>query len=140
MQIEKTSTIQELIEAGKSANMTYYNSSYIERIGNIEYSIYNVLYDYMDELEPYLVTVTLSNDEYNRYCYRPKLLAYDIYGSTDLYFIIMIFNNICDVKDFNFRKVKLISPSNISVINNIFITEKDYLTKNRYLWYICICF
>ena len=133
MQIEKTSTIQELIEAGKSANMTYYNSSYIERIGNIEYSIYNVLYDYMDELEPYLVTVTLSNDEYNRYCYRPKLLAYDIYGSTDLYFIIMIFNNICDVKDFNFRKVKLISPSNISVINNIFITEKDYLTKNRYL-------
>lgn len=133
MQVETTTTIQDLIDIGKSVEMTYYKSSYIEKIGNIEYSVYNVIYDYMEEIEPYLQYITLSDVEYRRYKYKPRLLAYDLYGSTDLYFIIMIFNNICDIKDFTMRKIKLLSRSNLSIINKIFITEKEYLDRNRYL-------
>lgn len=133
MQIETTATIKDMIEAGKNIEMTYYNSSYIEKIGNIEYSVHNIIHDYMEEIEPYLQTVTLSDSEYRKYKYKPRLLAYDLYGSTDLYFLIMIFNNICDVKNFDIRKIKLLSRANLSIINKIFITEKEYLDKNRYL-------
>lgn len=133
MKIEETTTIAEMIKAGENVEMTYYNSSYIERVGNIEYSVHNILYDYMEDIEPYLQTITLSDLEYTKYKYRPRLLAYDLYGSTDLYFLIMIFNNICDIKDFNIKKIKLLSRANLSIINKIFITEKDYLDRNRYL-------
>ena len=33
---EKTSTISEFISVGKNVNMTYYNSSIVEKINNIE--------------------------------------------------------------------------------------------------------
>lgn len=132
MKPELTSNIQDFISIGKNVEMTYYNSSIVEKVGNIEYAISNVIDDYMDEINSFLETVKLSDLEYLKYRYKPKLLAYDIYGSTDLDFLILKFNNILSAKDFNLKKVKLLRPNNLILINKIYNAEKSYIDDNRY--------
>ena len=40
--------------------------------------------------------------------YRPKLLCYDTYNNTELAFIILLLNDMCNIKDF--KKKKLYMP------------------------------
>lgn len=96
-----TSTIDQYISCKSSDNMCYHKLSFIDKHGDIEYDTYNVLSDYIDEIkDEYCVVVKLSNDEMAKYKYRPKLLCFDIYGSTELAFIILIINDMSSVKQF----------------------------------------
>lgn len=96
-----TSTIDQYIACKSSENMCYHNLSFIDKSGNIEYDTYNVLSDYIDEIkDEYCVSVKLTNDEMSKYKYRPKLLCFDIYGNTELAFIILIINDMSSVKQF----------------------------------------
>ena len=82
MNPEKTCTIEDFINCYNTKNISYESMSLFQ---NFEYGTmisYNIFNDYIEELNDLCVTVTLSEEEYNRYLYRPKLLAYDIYGST----------------------------------------------------------
>ena len=91
---EKTSSVEEFIEVGSADDITYYNFSILEKYTNsdgysIEYSINNVIYSYMEEIKDRIVELELSDDDYAKYKYKPKLLAYDVYKTTEVYFIIM---------------------------------------------------
>jgi hypothetical protein len=80
--------------------------------------------DYIDELRnDYCVNVELSDDELARYKYRPKLLAYDIYGSQEIYFLILILNDICSTKEFTFSKLKLPTKNNMTEICKILMNQ-----------------
>lgn len=127
--MSRSSTITELIRIGKTKNLTYYNTSLLERIGHIECSTKNIFLDYIDELLQSSVVVTLTDKEYYKYLFRPKILAYDIYGDTDLYFLIMLINNINSEKDFNLRTLKLIPPTNMDIIHSIYNTENKFLYR-----------
>lgn len=126
-----THTIQDFISIGSSVDITNYKTSILERIGNIEYPVHNILNDYLDELNQLAVTVTLTDAEFKRFQFEPKLLSYHIYGYTDFYFILMILNNICDVKDFNFRRVKVLKKQDLNIINRIINAESKLLGANR---------
>ena len=72
--------------------------------------------------------VTLSEQEYLRYRFRPKLLADFLYGNGELYYIILWLNDIWSVKDFNFREVRLISKSQMSqALSSINGSEKSFI-------------
>jgi len=131
MKPSETYTIQDFITAGASVEITYAKTSILEKVGTIEYPVHNIIYDYMEELLAVSVLVTLTDKEYQKYLYSPKILAYDLYGYTDFYFIIMALNNICNVKDFNFRKVRVLRPSDLSIVNRIMVAEKKYIQDNR---------
>lgn len=127
--MSRTSTITELIRVGKTKNLTYYKTSLIEKVEHIECATKNILLDYIDELLSVAVTVTLSDNEYHKYTFRPKLLAYDIYGDTDLYFLIMIINNINNEKDFDMRTLKIIPPTSMEIVDSIYNTENKFLYR-----------
>lgn len=132
MNPEKTCTIEDFINCYNTKNISYESMSLFQ---NFEYGTmisYNIFNDYIEELNDLCVTVTLSEEEYNRYLYRPKLLAYDIYGSTELFFIVLLMNNICNVKEFDFKKVKLLRVSDLeSFISSVYNAEKQILELNR---------
>lgn len=132
MASETTSTIQEFINSAPSNSITYESTSFLEKFSTLTLVSYNIFNDYLDEMLELSVSVTLSDEEYNRYVYRPKLLAYDVYGSTEVYFLILMLNNICNVKEFNFRKVKMLRVEDLEkVISSVYNSEKYRLDLNR---------
>lgn len=132
---DKTSTVEEFINAGISDEMTYNNFSILFKSSqqdNIILSANNIIYDYMDEIKPYIVNVSLSEEEYIKYRYKPKLFAYDIYGSTELFFVVMTVNGIYDIKDFNRRNIKALYKKQLfELLNQIYNAESGYIQKNR---------
>ena len=95
---------------------------------NIEYDVFNVVSDYMNELKDLAYDVTLTDEEYYTYRFRPKLLAHYLYGNGELYFIILWLNDMWSVKDFDLHKVKLLKNTDLSrVMTSINISERDFI-------------
>jgi hypothetical protein len=114
---ELTFTLDQFIACQSDTNFCYNNLSFIDQIDNIKYNIYNVASDYIDEIiSNYCVNVELSDDQLAKYMYRPKLLCFDVYDSQELYYLILIINDICSVKDFTKKKIILPTKANISTI------------------------
>lgn len=130
--ITKTYTIEEFIAQGSSTQITYDKLSIFENVDGLYLVTHNVLDDYKKEIDMCCQTVVLSTSELNKYKYKPKLLAYDIYGSTELFFIILFTNNICDVKDFNRNKIKLLPQDSLeTIISYIYESQQAVLSKNK---------
>lgn len=109
----KTSTIAEFISFKNTDDISYNNLSFRDRYDNIVYPIKNIIDDYIDELKELVVEVTMSQEEYLKYKYKPKILANDIYGEPELDFIILRLNDICNMKEFDMQTVKLIKDDDL---------------------------
>ena len=128
---QNTTTIEEFIEAGKGITITYPSTSFIDIVPNgTEVSILNVINDYMTEIRNACVNVELSADEQRIYFYKPKLLCYDIYGNPELYFIILLANDMADVKEFTKPTVRMLKKSHMSeILSRIYNVEKGFIEK-----------
>lgn len=129
---DKTITVQEFIAIRTTDDVTYYNYSIIEYLHGFDMFITNLLYDYEDELQDISTTIALNAREKAKYKYKPWLFAYDVYGSTESQFLVMMMNGIIDPKEFDFDKVKVIDPSQLStILNRIQAVNEDYINNNR---------
>lgn len=133
---ERTATVEDFIDMGDTDDITYANFSILVKcIGEnsiVQYAQDNIIYDYLPELNERTVTLTMTDNEFIKYRYKPKLLAYDLYGSTEVYFVIMALNGMCNIKDFNKKKLKLLYKSDlIELLNEIYSAESDYIMYNR---------
>lgn len=127
-----THTLSEFINMQSSDELTYRNFSILEKSHNLEILDHNILNDYLPEIQPYLLDITFDFDEARRYKYSPDLLAYDIYGSTQLDFVVMFFNGVIDPKEFDFNTVKLLYRSQLkALLDEIYKSELDYLKVTR---------
>ena len=121
-----THTLQEFLKAGENdSTIRFPNLLYHETDGSIEYTVKNVLDDYMSELKDMALLVALSEDEYQKYIYNPKYLAYDIYGSIVLYPFIMTLNGIANIREFDLKVLKLLRKSDLlNALSSIYNAEK----------------
>lgn len=130
---EKTYTVEEFIKAGQGVTLTYQNLSLINKLeDNIKFPFMNVFNTYVDDIldSALIKMVKFTDDEYFKYQFRPKLLAYDIYGSTDVYFIILAINRILSPKDFTAKTIKMISKQDLNkLMSYIYNAEKDLIKK-----------
>ena len=131
---EFSHTISSLIDNGNnSSNLTYDKFCIYEKINEELYVPFkNVLNDYMDELKQLSVLVELSDSEYNKYMYKPRLLSYDIYGTTDLYHVILNINNIFNEKQFKPKKLRLIKKKElVEALSQIYNSEKEFIVSKN---------
>lgn len=125
---EKSYTIEQFITFKDDDTASYNNLSFKDKYDNIIYPIKNIIDDYTDELNELLVDVVMSESEFLRYRYRPKLLAFDIYGNAELDFLILAMNGMCNMKEFDSKNIKLIKNKDLdSFITSIFNANKDDL-------------
>jgi hypothetical protein len=128
-----THTLTEFINAynNRSVVPIYESYCYQQQSGNIKYVVKNVLDDYMYELKKLAINIELTNDEIVKYNYKPKLLSADIYGLTDFYYIILLLNGICDVKQFHdINPIKLISSTDLgNYLSSITTNESVNIKK-----------
>lgn len=132
MKSELTYTVESFIKATSMDNISFEQLSLLDKSNDIVMITYNILNDYKDEIDSLAVTINLSDDEFLKYCYRPRMLSYDIYGDTEMFFIILFVNNICSAKEFNKRKIKMLRKSHMEeVLSLIYNSEKYNIIKNR---------
>ena len=101
------STIKELINSGKQSTLNTDELSLKTVVTNSldEKFIVNiscVFEKYYELLTDHAVTVTLTNDEYTRYRFKPRMLSKDLYGTYDLHYLLLKLNNITSVIYFDF--------------------------------------
>ena len=134
---QKTTTIEEFIESGNGVTLTYFNLSFLDFVSNGTWvAIRNAVSDYMDELRNAAVNVELTYEQQLAYFYKPKLLCYDVYGNPELYFIILLMNDMADVKEFTKPIIKMLKKEHMSelmgyIYNAEIAAMKTYNNKSE---------
>ena len=128
---ENTYTLEEFIKAGRSVTISYDALSFKEVLSNgTEISILNVVNDFLDDIRQYQVTVLLDDKQYEKYRFKPKLLCHDVYGNPELYYIILLMNYTADVKEFDFKKIKMLNTTAMNTLMSyIYNAEKSQIDK-----------
>lgn len=132
-----TYTLNQFINLKSIDTVTYSNYSVLNRSidhPEIVYSIDNLIYEYMDELKARRKICTFTMEQKLQYAYKPKLLAFDVYGNIETYFVILALNGTCNIKDFDLESQKcyLLMPSDMSdLMGKIYSAEADFRKLNR---------
>ncbi len=131
----KTYTLTDFIEYGKQDEMTYNTFSILSITNDITFSEQCITDYYMEELKSICEVIkNITEDEKARYRYRPDLLSYDLYGNTQLDYIILLCNGIIDPKEFDFKRgyIRLIPRGKlIRIMSEIYNSEYDWIRLNR---------
>lgn len=126
----KQSTVDEFINGGDAVKIKYSTLSLNEMMGDnmIEFPLFNVYDDYIEELESICDTIELEKEDYIKYYQAPKLLANDIYKNSELDFLIMRINGIYDPKDFTFKTIKMIKNSDLNIfLSKVYNSNKKFI-------------
>ena len=124
-------SIEDFILSKQDVYMSYDFMTLYDKIENGIFASYNVLNDYLDDIKKLAVDVTLTDEMYNKYQYKPKLLCYDIYGYKELYFIILVINEMVSVKDFTKKKIKMLYTEDMNnLITHLIKAEKEIKDRN----------
>ncbi len=127
------STMKEVIEEGLELKMTIKDLCFKEVITNSSgdmfvINMYNLYEKYYELLLEDVTTVVLTEQEYLKYKYQPRLLAKDLYGNPDIYYLLLRLNYVYSVINFDFREIRVFKPSIISLLNEIIVMEsEDYI-------------
>lgn len=124
-------TMEELIEWGKSQEISHRNLSKEAYItyGNtgetIEIPLNQLMSEYRHFLKPYIITVTINDEELYKYQYKPKSLSQVLYGTTEYWSVLLMINNCVSKIDFDMNPVKVLDPKRIRAFTNeVLILEK----------------
>src|SRR5574343_232748 len=132
----KESTISEYSKAYSDTDITF-NSLHYKEKNSVDDSTSLILLNdsildkYRNDLAEKIVTKTLTNEEINKYQYNPKRLSFDLYGTTELWGLLLEINQLQSVTEFNINPVKVYDGSIISYINSIFSLEKPFIDQNE---------
>jgi hypothetical protein len=128
-----TYTLEDFIKMQVSDQLTFRNFSTVAVVNGVELTDKNLIEDFLPELMKDAIDVDLSRDEYIKYKYAPDLLAYDVYGSVQMDFLILYMNGIIDPKDFDFKTIKLVRSSLLKqFLNHVYGSQRYILENNKY--------
>lgn len=132
-----TYTLTDFIDMKNQDDLTYIHFTILREsdTSKIKYVEQNIIDLYMPELKKICVKVEdITSEQIAKYKYAPDLLAYDIYGSTQLDFIVLLSNGIIDPKEFSMNRGYLTLPRP-SVLNQflseVYNSESDWIEVNR---------
>jgi len=134
--IKNTSTIKQLITAGKHLQYTSDKLSLKETIKHedgtiVIFNLYSILDRYMDDLEQFIMTIELSDDEYLKYRFQPKRLCMDVYNCPDLAPLILKINNMVSLLEFDKHSIRMFKTSITKILNEIKMLEKEQFNLNE---------
>lgn len=94
----------------------------------------NVYNSYMYHMKNKCVTVKFNSDQAKKYAYKPKRMAYELYGNTDLYTLILRVNYMHSVSDFTEERllegIVIPTASITDFLDEVLIKEKNPINRN----------
>ena len=93
---------------------------------NIQIPFSSFTNKYKDFLNTIIVEVSLTDEERAKYRYKPKMVSYDLYNTTEFWNDLLIINNFFSLSEFQHREtMKVYDPNKLKdYINEIMIIEK----------------
>jgi hypothetical protein len=121
---ESNIELNDSIKNGKDNTLNIENLSHKINFNN-ELVLYdeNLLHQYKGYLSQYCTWLSVPESYY----YHPELIAKELYGTVDLWYLIFWFNDIPSFEEYNKSKIKVFNPAYFSVINRLLQTNTSYL-------------
>lgn len=93
---------------------------------SIQFPFSSLINKYKDFLHEIIIEFELSLEEQEIYMFNPKMLSEDLYGTTELWDVLLILNNMTSVIEFKPTKVKVYDHNRFKrYINEIMILEES---------------
>ena len=101
----------------------------------LELNIFSILNPYLYRLKAACCrTVSFSEEQARAYAYKPKTLAYELYGNIELYSLILRLNHMKSISEFTQEKlvqgVIIPTTSVDDFLNEVLIKEKKQISRN----------
>jgi hypothetical protein len=130
------STIQSVIDEGLETKMLSTTLSLKEIITNSAgekfiVNMFNLYEKYYEILLDHVVIATLTEAEYRRYRFQPKLLSFDLYGTKELHYMLLRLNHVYSVINFDFNEVRVFKPTVLNLLNEIMVVEAEEYIENE---------
>ena len=109
--------IKEALDTALQGDMTIAKLHYPKVLNDNRLGIkatvnYESRLDYfISSLNDYKSEMTLTQELYDKYKYNPKMMSYDLYDTTDYWWLLLQANEMYSAVEFNKRKVKYYSKS-----------------------------
>ena len=109
--------IKEALDTALQGDMTISKLHYPKVLNDSRLGIkatvnYESRLDYfISSLNDYKSEMTLTQELYDKYKYNPKMMSYDLYDTTDYWWLLLQANEMHSAVEFNKRKVKYYSKS-----------------------------
>ena len=109
--------IKEALDTALQGDMTIAKLHYPKVLNDSTLGIkatvnYESRLDYfISSLNDYKSEMTLTQELYDKYKYNPKMMSYDLYDTTDYWWLLLQANEMHSAIEFNKRKVKYYSKS-----------------------------
>lgn len=88
----------------------------------------NILNSYKNYLSQFCIFLKIPEEYY----YKPELVAKEMYGTVDLWYLILFFSNCPSAEEFNKSVIKIFDPAKFSVLNKLMnITKKSLSLNNK---------
>lgn len=130
------STIQAVISEGLESKLNIKELSLKNVITNSAGEMFVVnfsnLYEkYYELLLENTVVLVLNEEEYKKYRFKPKLLSYELYGTTELHYMLLRLNHMYSVINFDLSEIRVFTRNIISLLNEIMIIESEEFIDNE---------
>ncbi len=136
MQMGKEFTINEFIKEYNQETISY-GTLHLKEIFEKEDGSLNVLSSesilnkYDEELKNAIVTLTLTDIEFSKFQYNPKFLSFELYETTELWFLILHANGLFYASQLNSNSIKVYNANITTIIDRILNLEKSIIDLNR---------
>lgn len=129
--LEKEATIESMIREGKGVDIAVHKTTIYYEANNVLIPIDNIIRKHLPYIKENCIDVHLSEEEYIKYQYNPYKLSYDLYGTVELWFLILALNDTISPTKFNKRKLVLLKKSDLKIINDICIIFDEKIKRNK---------
>jgi hypothetical protein len=124
--------IKQFIELGRENSLNLDNTSLVNETQGVIIPIYNILRQkYRGIILENSVEVDFEPEVFELYKFKPKLLSLKLYGTTDLWHLILWLNDMVSVSEFTRKKVILFDPDAMQVLNRIVEKERKAILSNH---------
>ena len=128
----KKYNIEDFINTGKDNSYNLENTNFYNEIDGIQIPVKSIFFEtYRGLILNNCIKVKMSDKKLNRYRYRPKLLSYDLYGTTDLWHLILWINNMYSVTQFNESSIYIFNPDKLNLLVRIINNETEDIIDNK---------
>lgn len=128
-------TISEYIRSGrqKPVKMTdyFYTGVLVDNVSRLYVLDDSALIPYDEELNKYRKSYTFTSEEYRKYKYNPWRVSYDVYGTTEYWFLVLHANELYSAMEFDMHTIDLYTTDVMSVLNEILTIEDEGMRKNQ---------
>lgn len=134
--LSNKSTIRDIIDYGLEEKMTVRELSLKETVTNsagelFVVNLFNLFEKYYELLLDNTVIAALSEEEYKKYRFNPRLLSQDLYGTRELHFMLLRLNYVYSVTEFDFTEVRVFKSNITSLLNEIMVLESENYIDNE---------